>query len=229
MISDADAVGVAPTLVIFDIDGTLLDSTAVHHATLTDALEHMGFDPHVKPWSVYRHYTDSGVLDELCEDRRGTGATDAELSSLDALMSQAFTARVRATPLVEIPGAKALLADLAATSDIHVCFATGSTRGTAEAKLTALGLDPSVQLMATCSEFISRRQIVESVLKRAILRLGTDCNVVVLGDGVWDKRTAALLGLSFVGVETGLHKFDTGLIVKDLTQLSPSILRSVAG
>ena len=216
------------TLAILDIDGTLLDSTAMHHAVLAEALQHMGFDPHVKPWSVYRHYTDSGVLDELCKDRRGTGATLAELSTLDNLMSRAFTARLRAKPLAEIAGAKALLADLTHTDDFCVCFATGSVRGTAEAKLITLGLDPSVQIIATCSEFMSRREIVESVLTQAIRRVGTDYHVVVLGDGVWDERTAVSLGLSFIGVETGLHRFGGGRIIKDLTELSPDILRSAA-
>jgi hypothetical protein len=61
-------------------------------------------------------------------------------------------------------------------------------------------------------------------------RLGDRFNTVLLGDGGWDERTARGFDLGFVGVETGLHTFgrDADLVVRDLTGLSPAVLRAVA-
>jgi phosphoglycolate phosphatase-like HAD superfamily hydrolase len=219
-----------PTLIIFDIDGTLVDSTAVHHAALTTALLAIGLDPRTKPWGAYRHYTDSGVLDELCRDTGGVGATAAELARLDTLTRHEFAAAALVRPIVEIAGARRLLEELTAAADILIGFATGSMRGTAAVKLMALGLDPQSQVLATGSDFLSREHIVQSVLAEGERRLGDSLNTVMLGDGGWDAQTARGLDLAFVGVETGLHTFgpDADLVVRDLTGLSPADLRSIA-
>lgn len=219
-----------PLLIIFDIDGTLVDSTAAHHAALTTALLGIGLDPKTKPWTAYRHYTDSGVLDELYWDARAVGATAGELTRLDAGMRDEFEAVTQARPLVEIAGARRLLEELATTADALFGFATGSMRGAAALKLRVLGLDPKTQILATASEFLSREQIVLRVLAEGGRRLGHRFNAVLLGDGVWDERVARALDIAFVGVETGLHVFGSGpdLIVPDLTHLSTNSLRTVA-
>jgi phosphoglycolate phosphatase-like HAD superfamily hydrolase len=217
-------------LVVFDIDGTLVDSTAIHHASLTAVLCGLGRDPRTKPWAAYRHYTDSGVLDELCQDAGGVGATAAELAQLDTLTQQEFAAAMSIRPLVEIAGARRLLEKLIA-ADMLIAFATGSMRGAAALKLMALGLDPQAHILATGSDFLDREHIVQSVLTEGQRRLGGTFHAVMLGDGAWDERTARGLDLAFVGVETGLHLFGPSgadLIVRDLSGLSPAVLRAIA-
>ena len=220
----------APTLVIFDIDGTLVDSTAAHHAALTKALRGFGLDPMAKPWNAYRHYTDSGVLDELYSDARGIGATPAELSRLDIEMRREFETLIRTRPLAEIAGASQVLEELNAAADMRCSFATGSMRGAAALKLQALGLDAEAQILSTGSEFFSREQIVRQVLSEGMRRFGLGFNTVLLGDGAWDEKVARALDIAFVGVETGLHVFGPGadLIVPDLTCLTTMSLRTVA-
>jgi phosphoglycolate phosphatase-like HAD superfamily hydrolase len=222
-------VNAEPMLVIFDIDGTLVDSTAVHHAALTTALLGIGLDPRSKPWSAFRHYTDSGVLDELYRDVRGVGATAAELARLDTAMHHEFASAALGRPVAEIAGARRLLKELD-EAGVLFGFATGSMRGAAALKLLTLGLDPQAQILVTASEYLSREDIVRQVLAEGDRRLGCSFNAVLLGDGLWDERVAQSLNMALVGVETGLHVFGSGadLVVPDLTQLTPMSLRAIA-
>ena len=217
-------------LVIFDIDGTLLDTTTMHHAALTRALLGVGLDPHSKPWNAYRHYTDSGVMDELYREARGAGATADELTQLDTALRAEFADAARVRPIAEIAGAGRLLAALCACPDLLLGFATGSMRGAAALKLQALGLDPSAQILATASESLSREHIVRRVLIEGGERLGAAFDVVLAGDGAWDERVARALDMAFIGVETGLHIFGSGadLIVADWNAFDADGFRSIA-
>jgi len=223
-------VDLRPLLVIFDIDGTLVDTTALHHRALSQVLLGLGLDPHSKPWSAYRHYTDSGVMDELYHDSRGVGATAHELAHLDAAMHSAVAAAACDRPIVEIPGARRLLAHLGSCPDVLLGFATGSMRGAAELKLQALGLTPTGVLLSTGSEFLSREHIVRQVLIDGSQRLGHEFNAVLGGDGVWDERVAHALDIAFIGAETGLHVFGSGanLTVSDWTELDVDSFRLIA-
>lgn len=211
------------TLVIFDIDGTLVDSTRAHHASLSASLAEFGLDPHRKPWTQYRHYTDSGVLDELLLDTRQRGASSAELERLDRLGEASYRAISASDPVHEIPGAITLLNAVAATPDIDIAFATGSMRGAALLKLASLGVIPDN--MVTGSEFLSRREIVLATFAASNPR-----RLVILGDGRWDQITAHELGIPFVAVQTGLYVFGEGpvCIIDDLTTVTPDTLRAIA-
>jgi phosphoglycolate phosphatase-like HAD superfamily hydrolase len=196
------------TVVIFDIDGTLIDSTPTHHASLTHVLLGLGLDPFSKPWTQYRHYTDSGVLDELWHDRRGHSATEEELAALDTLTRQTYGEITLGTPVAEIAGAKALLEAIARQSDMQAVFATGSMRGTAPLKLTSLGLDVTSEIVSTGSDHLSRADIVKRAVSACYRREGRPFRLVALGDGRWDEITARALGIPFIGIQTGMHVFD---------------------
>ena len=211
------------TLVIFDIDGTLVDSTRAHHASLSASLAEFGLDPHRKPWAEYRHYTDSGVLDELLQDTLQHAASPEQLQRLDRLSAAAYGAISAAEPVCEVPGASALLRAVQAQPDMHIAFATGSMRGAALLKLA--GLDVRPDTLVTGSEFLSRRDIVLATLA------GSNAErLVILGDGRWDLITARELGIPFVAVQTGLYVFGDGpvCIIDDLAELTADALRAFA-
>jgi len=218
----------SPTVVVFDIDGTLLASAGEHHAIIERVLARRGLDVLAKPWAAYRHYTDSAVIDEVFLDQVGRGVTPGELAELDREYLAEF---LLIPPVRQIAGARRLLTDLAETPEVVVTFATGSLRSLAMRKLALLGVDAERSVLATGGEHRTREAIVCAALAGARARSTGRLRAIALGDGIWDERTALGLGLPFVAVQTGTHVFGDAPVatVTDLTTLTAADLVALAG
>lgn len=60
-----------PTAVIFDVDGTLVDSNGFgEHCYATAVRTVLGDIDFSTEWGTYRHVTDAGILDEILRDHR---------------------------------------------------------------------------------------------------------------------------------------------------------------
>ncbi|WP_411036933.1 HAD family hydrolase [Shinella sp. BYT-45] len=195
---------------IFDIDGTLVDTAGLHNRLIGDVLARDGLDLAFKPAAAYAHYTDYCVLDDLYRHNHGRPVSASDLSRYDALYAEALEAWLPGNPLREIAGARTLLKDLAARDDVIVAFATGSLRAMARIKLAFLEVDADRAVLATGSEHLTREAIVHDAAMQAEARFGEACRVVILGDGPWDQRTAQNLALAFVAIESGTHRFGKG-------------------
>lgn len=213
----------APTLVIFDIDGTLLDSAATHDRVAIDVLARHGLDVLAKPWEAYRAFTDSAVTGEVYQDTHGVPADPEFIAELERLYDKEFDTHVASGVVDEIAGARNLLAELVDRDDAHWAFATGSFRSLARTKLRLLGVDAGGDVpLATGTEHDDRAAIVLDAIGQATRgRAGDDWRMVILGDGKWDELTARRLRIPLVGVQTGEHRFaeDTALVVGDLTSV----------
>ncbi|MCM0622467.1 Rid family hydrolase [Nocardioides bruguierae] len=215
------------TLVVLDIDGTLLASAGEHHRIAEEVLARHGLDVLAKPWESYRNYTDSAVIDEVSEDASGLPVSAALLATLDEEYAEGLEKHLAETPIEEVPGARALLAALDATPGVRLAFATGSLRAMAEIKLGLLGVDVESAVLATGLEHGTREAIIGAAVAETARRARHDrFDVVSLGDGRWDETTAIMLGVGLVGVETGSHRFgpDAGLVVPDLRSVTPEQL-----
>jgi len=219
------------TLVVFDIDGTLLHSDGQHNSIITAVLAGHGLDATIKAFGTYTHYTDSCVINEVHEATFGAPASADLLAQLDREYRAALEAHVAEHPIVEVPGARRVVEELAALPGVHTAFATGSLRGMAELKLAMVGVDAAEVVLSTASEAYSRDAIVRAAIAGAVERIGHDrLDLVILGDGAWDEQTAAQLGIPFVGLATGSHAFGdqavrvlddyTGLTGADLVGLA---------
>jgi phosphoglycolate phosphatase-like HAD superfamily hydrolase len=226
----AAAVNARQTLVIFDIDGTLLATAGIHHDLIAEVLARDDLDVLFQPWGAYRHYTDRGVIDELIRHALGRPMAEADLERYDEAYRVALVARLGDSPISEIAGAKRLIADLSDMPDVRMCFATGSLRKMAVVKLSLLGVDGNAVALATGSDYLSREEIVVASIRQASGDLDGDFDVVILGDGAWDERTAANLAIPFVAVQSGMHVFGEGpvLTVEDFRALSAETLVSLA-
>lgn len=192
-------------IVVFDIDGTLTDSVGIHQEAFLEAMESFEFPALRTDWTTYRHHSDRGIFEEAWAEAGFGGIAPVEL--LEERLLPLFEAAVARRPIPEIKeidGAADMLSGLARTK-WAVGFATGSLAGPTMAKLEALGIDASAEVVVTASEFADRDDIVGAAISRVGVRHGLDTSVPIIsvGDGLWDLKTARALGLRFLGIGAG--------------------------
>ncbi len=195
-------------LVIFDIDGTLTDTTRIDEAGFEQTLaEEFGLHDVSSDWSIYRHCVDSWIVSEVFQQRSGRPATIAELERFQQRFVRVLEAAyVRdATLFRPIVGAPELLAHLRGDPTWAVALATGGFRATAEFKLRRAGLSVDDVAAAFADDGVMREQIVRTALRRALDDYGVRHfeRVVAVGDGRGDVHAARNLHLGFVGRGTG--------------------------
>jgi phosphoglycolate phosphatase-like HAD superfamily hydrolase len=192
-------------LIVFDIDGTLLQSIGTHQLTMEQAMAASELIHRDPEWANYAHHTDSGVFYEAYEKSFGKPPSEVECRDFEALFEACYDRLKVGREDAEIAGAAQLLRRLEASGEWLVAYATGSYRGPAEHKLQCLGVASRSCVLATASEFRSRSDIVSDAIRRRMAGVGGNHpgRVVSVGDGPWDARTAAALGLQFIGVAHG--------------------------
>lgn len=184
--------------VIFDIDGTLLDSFEEDSILYVDAIRHVMGQVRIREaWEHYPRVSDTGILADICLDN--SCAYDDALS--DAIRD-VFIGRLRARmdshgPYREIPGALEYVRGLRLRPDVQIAYATGGWRASAEMKLKSAGFPLLDIPLASANDHPDRQHIMLHALGQ--LR-GPFSSVTYFGDGVWDSQATAALGWNFVAV-----------------------------
>ena len=192
-------------LVLFDIDGTLVDSAGFDGRLFVDAARTVLGVEIDDDWSRYRHVTDSGILAEILDDH----VPAAERGALSAAVEKTFvelTTRYladRSEPLAEIPGACDFVRALQAHPEVAIGFATGGWRDTARLKLGAIGLRPDEICLASASDAVSRVDIMAVAEARA-LNGRQASRKTYFGDAAWDRSASRELGYEFIAIGSGV-------------------------
>ena len=182
-------------LVMFDIDGTLIDSHDVDTRCFTTAVWQVtGLDIDAN-WGLYQHATDAGILQEFIE-RQGLVNPQETINAIKrvffALLDQSF----RNKPVKQIEGAADFLLYLQSLPDVVVSLATGGWQESARLKLLSAGIDCQNLVLASSDDAIDRVGIM--TLSRQQANAGKDVPVVYFGDGVWDKKACEEMGIDFI-------------------------------
>lgn len=193
--------------VIFDIDGTLLQSASVddalYRASVTAVLGSVRFRPSL---SDYEFVTDSGILLQVLDDNSLELNPGQELA-IKAHFVEALSSHIGENgPFKEVPGAKKML-DSFHASDVHsVAIATGGWLDTALLKLESANFDLSQFPLATSDDSFERTEIMQLALSR----LGSEFHsITYYGDGPWDRDACLALGWNFVAVGKTLGGIDS--------------------
>jgi HAD superfamily hydrolase (TIGR01509 family) len=175
--------------VLFDLDGTLIDTEAIALAAGLDAFAALGFPP------------DAGLLHRLVgkDHRSGEAILRAALPGLDiAAFDAAWTAaaaRRRAAGVPQKPGAAALLAALVLPWGI----VTSSQAPVARAKIAAAGL--SLPPVLVTFDDVARPKPAPDPYLLAATRLAVDpVRCLVFEDSDTGAQAAALAGMTVVQV-----------------------------
>ena len=194
-------------LAIFDVDGTLVQSYELDGECFVAAFhEVLGIADVDTDWARYDHVTDPGITAQIIHERQGREPSAAELARLrSAFCVRLAEAASRDGAYAPLPGAAGLLAALRARADWAMALARGAWREAALFKIGCSGLDLDGLPAAFGEDGPSRQGILRAAIARAHEQAGVDdfARIVCIGDGIWDVRTAASLGLPCVGVGTG--------------------------
>ena len=194
--------------VILDIDGTLLNSTAVDDGLYLAAVRRvLGHVKVRESWSLYRNVTDGGILNEILSDNSLTHSA-ATVTAVRDLFVESIREHIERTgPLMEIPGAREFVAGLRASNSHSVAYATGGWSASACIKLESAQFPLGIPL-ASSDDYPDR----ESIMVHALKQLGGKFqSVTYYGDGVWDEVATRNLGWKFVAVGEklgGLKRFE---------------------
>lgn len=197
----SDAAGELETLrpaLLFDLDGTLVDSVYQHVLAWRKALETVGIDLSV--WRIHRKIGMSGGLfaSALLREVRGTELDADEVTRLQSVHGRFYAEMLdQVRPL---PGARDLLTHL---SDLGVpwAIATSGSRRTAEPVIAMLGVEAPV--VVTRDEVPFAKPDPHLFLAAA-RRLGADIQqAIVIGDSIWDMLAAQRARAIGVGLLSG--------------------------
>ncbi len=188
--------------VIFDIDGTLLQSAAVDDDLYKLAVQTVVGPVRFRPsLTDYDYVTDSGILSQVLEDNGILSDPDPTLAIKTHFVDSLQDHIRKHGPFLEIPGARNFLSALCSSKDYSVAIATGGWRESAELKLNAAKFVLDGIPIATSDAEHDRSQIMLTALSN----LGSNFqSVTYYGDGPWDRDACLALGWNFTAVGPGL-------------------------
>jgi phosphoglycolate phosphatase-like HAD superfamily hydrolase len=204
--------GMDDVLVLWDIDGTLLNADGVGRE-LYDTVFLQLFGRSLSAYAPMAGRTDRAIILETLmlagvdEPRRHVDPFIASLGAYAPLMRAAMTSRGQV-----LPGAAAALALVGGQA--HQSVLTGNIRPLAEVKLAALGLRDGLDLCigAYGDDHEDRAELVQVARRRASAVHGESLpssfagrSTVVVGDTPLDISAALSAGARAVGVATGSY------------------------
>ncbi len=181
--------------VLFDIDGTLVDSNYLHVHAWQRAFADVGLP--VEAWRIHRSIgmDGSALVDEL-----SAHAAEEVQKRLTDLHTRYYEAS--AALLTTLPGARPLLHRVA-DSDLQVVLATSAPDNELALLRSTLDCDDLVSAITSSQdveEAKPRPDIVEVALDKAGV---TAAHAVFVGDTVWDVEAARRAGVACIGVLSG--------------------------
>src|ERR1700730_9892051 len=188
---DNDTIDLRPAL-LFDLDGTLVDSVYQHVLAWREALESFGIELSV--WRIHRRIGMSGGLFINALLRETGGQFEAWRA---AGLQRAPGERFRP----QLPGAGALLKRLSETG-IAWAIATSGAGRTARPTLDLLEIPPEVPIVT--HDEVPYAKPDPHLFLAAAARLGVDAqNAIVVGDSIWDMLAAQRARALGVGLLSG--------------------------
>ncbi len=183
--------------VIFDIDGTLLDSNDAHAESWVDTFAETGYDV---PYDVVRPLIGMGA-DKLLPKTTGIRHNSDEGKKLTERRTEIF--RERYLPhLRPLPGSRALVLRVRADG-LEAIVATSAKDEELKGLLKAAGVDDLMEEKATASDAKRSKpdpDIVCAAIEKSGLR---PKNLVMIGDTPYDVEAATRAGVRVVAFRSG--------------------------
>lgn len=183
---------------IFDLDGTLIDTVYAHVFAWQRALAEAGMP--IEGWRIHRRMGMSGGLFTRAVARElGRPLNDQEIEDVQKRHGQLF--REQLSERRPLPGAVDLLRHLGELG-VPYGIATSGRRPEIDDSLAALGVGPGVVVVERGD--VMRAKPEPDLFLACQERMGVEIrDVTVVGDAVWDLLAARRAGMLSVGLLTG--------------------------
>jgi HAD superfamily hydrolase (TIGR01509 family) len=182
--------------VLFDLDGTLVDTGYLHAICWWEALRQ--YD-HVVPMAAIHRAIGMGsdnLLDHILGKDHDAGA-DEDISTAHGVLFATWYQRI-----CPLPGARDLLARCRELG-LTVVIATSAHEQDVEALRRALNADSFINEVTTAAD-ADKSKPSPDILSAALEGSGLSADqVVFVGDAVWDVEASAKLGIRCIGLESG--------------------------
>ena len=184
------------TGVLFDVDGTLIDSVYLHTTAWWQAFRQYGHD--VESARIHRAIGmgSDKILDHLLGGDHDPSDDDALRAAHSSLYATSWPA------LRRLPGARHLLRTCAERGLRNV-LATSASKPELDALLRCLDADAVIDTV-TSADDTGQSKPAPDIVEVALRRSGLDAGeVVFVGDSVWDVQAAGALSIPCIGVTSG--------------------------
>jgi HAD superfamily hydrolase (TIGR01509 family) len=218
-----------PDAILFDLDGTLVDTVETRIDAWMQALEQSGF-PTTRERLAPMIGLDGRRLAREIAALTGRPIDDARSEQIDKLSGEIYERLNRPKPL---PGVAAIVAAIE-TAGIPWAIATSSRRDQVKTSVDALGLDDDPAILD--ASHVKNAKPEPDLLLYAAKELGVEpgrCWYV--GDSTWDMASAVAAGTVAIGVEAGsavggdaLRSAGAAVVVPDLGALAAALRRSAS-
>lgn len=182
--------------VLFDVDGTLIDSSYIHTIAWWGAFRQYGHDV---PMAAIHQLVGMGgarLVDNLLPSGRDRDEDEDIMASHGALYASHWPS------LRAFDGAKELLGQCHA-GGLAVALASSARERDLQVMRSVLDADSFIDA-ATSANDAEESKPAPDILEAALAAVGVDAaNAVYVGDAVWDMKAAAALGIPSIGVTCG--------------------------
>lgn len=183
--------------ILFDLDGTLIDTVYEHVFAWSAALRRANF--HIADYEIHRRIGMSGgsLVRQLVREQSGKPRA-LPIEQLEQWHDTAFAKAAREVRL--LPGTEELLRHL---NQSGVRWAIATTGGQKQTKRLLRNLKPSPKIVVTGDD-VEKAKPSPDVFVLAAQRLGTPIDhCIVVGDSVWDMLAAGRSKALAVGILAG--------------------------
>lgn len=185
----------SPFAVLFDVDGTLVDSNYLHVHAWARAFREENID--VESWRIHRSI---GMDGDSLVAALSADANDAVQQRLKDRHSNLY--RDVTELIVRLPGARELLHHLA-ESGVRVVLASSAPEDELSIARTVLDSDDAIAA-ATSSKDVDTAKPDPGIVQVALDRAGVSAEqAVFVGDAVWDGEAATRIRVPFIGLRCG--------------------------
>ena len=193
------------TLVVFDVDGTLLLSGKVSLKNYCRAFADVsGVIPSLDN-ILFPGMTDRGIFRAMLE----ANGVDADFEALFSAFARSFTRRI--TEVYEdaegphlLSGVRELVLEMAVDDRIILALGTGNIRETAYLKLKRFGLDKYFPVGGFGGDYEQREDVIRAAVVEAGRFYGWSGQAWVIGDTAKDVEAAHAVGARAIAVASGI-------------------------